>query len=144
MSQQNPIDALRALERELGRGGMAEVRLGTKVTSLAEADGGVRVRLASGEDVAAGAAPQAARKWWTGEIARLANAAGVDSSSLVTPQQVAEHRDAGGQVGQLLVEDPLERLAGGLGQRHLDDLGALGALTTCAFGDALPLVTSAG
>jgi aspartyl-tRNA(Asn)/glutamyl-tRNA(Gln) amidotransferase subunit B len=42
------------------------------------------------ETVAAGAAPQAARKWWTGEIARLANAAGVDSSSLVTPQQVAE------------------------------------------------------
>ena len=33
--------------------------------------------------VAAGAAPQPARKWWTGEIARLANAAGVAADSLV-------------------------------------------------------------
>ncbi|GAA4266919.1 Asp-tRNA(Asn)/Glu-tRNA(Gln) amidotransferase subunit GatB [Frondihabitans peucedani] len=42
--------------------------------------------------VTAGASPQAARKWWTGEIARLANLAGpdVEPSSLVTPQQVAE------------------------------------------------------
>lgn len=42
------------------------------------------------ETVAAGATPQAARKWWTGEIARLANAAGQDPAALVTPQQVAE------------------------------------------------------
>ena len=40
--------------------------------------------------VEAGASPQAARKWWTGEIARLANAGGVDAASLVTPQQVAQ------------------------------------------------------
>ncbi|MEO6825832.1 MAG: Asp-tRNA(Asn)/Glu-tRNA(Gln) amidotransferase subunit GatB [Microbacteriaceae bacterium] len=40
--------------------------------------------------VAAGAPPASARKWWTGEIARLANAAGVDAESLVTPSQVAE------------------------------------------------------
>jgi aspartyl-tRNA(Asn)/glutamyl-tRNA(Gln) amidotransferase subunit B len=40
--------------------------------------------------VAAGASPQAARKWWTGEIARLANAADVDPSALVSPEQVAE------------------------------------------------------
>lgn len=40
--------------------------------------------------VAAGASPQAARKWWTGEIARLANAADVDPSALVTPERVAE------------------------------------------------------
>ncbi len=40
--------------------------------------------------VSAGASPQAARKWWTGEIARLANAADVDPGSLVTPAQVAE------------------------------------------------------
>ena len=40
--------------------------------------------------VAAGASPQSARKWWTGEIARLANAADVDPSALVTPEQVAE------------------------------------------------------
>ena len=38
---------------------------------------------------AAGASAQSARKWWTGEIARLANAAGVDASSLVSPEHVA-------------------------------------------------------
>ncbi|BDZ49896.1 hypothetical protein GCM10025867_21370 [Frondihabitans sucicola] len=42
------------------------------------------------ETVKAGSTPQAARKWWTGEIARLANVADVDASSLVTPGQVAE------------------------------------------------------
>lgn len=42
------------------------------------------------ETVSAGATPQAARKWWTGEIARLANAAGQDPAALVTPTQVAE------------------------------------------------------
>lgn len=40
------------------------------------------------ETVAAGASPQAARKWWTGEIARLTNASaeGID----ISPSQVAE------------------------------------------------------
>ncbi|MCU1412055.1 MAG: gatB [Rhodoglobus sp.] len=42
------------------------------------------------ETVAAGAAPAQARKWWTGEIARLANAASVDASSLVSPLHVSE------------------------------------------------------
>jgi aspartyl-tRNA(Asn)/glutamyl-tRNA(Gln) amidotransferase subunit B len=43
------------------------------------------------ETVAAGAKPQAARKWWTGEIARLANAEGKDVSDLaITPSDVAE------------------------------------------------------
>ncbi|MGW9629242.1 Asp-tRNA(Asn)/Glu-tRNA(Gln) amidotransferase subunit GatB [Agromyces sp. NPDC055520] len=42
------------------------------------------------ETVAAGATPAAARKWWTGEIARLANAADVDASGLVSPEHVAE------------------------------------------------------
>jgi aspartyl-tRNA(Asn)/glutamyl-tRNA(Gln) amidotransferase subunit B len=40
--------------------------------------------------VAAGASPAAARKWWTGELARLANAQETDAASLVTPEQVAE------------------------------------------------------
>ncbi len=39
--------------------------------------------------VAAGASPQAARKWWTGEISRLANVAAVEASSLVSPESVA-------------------------------------------------------
>ena len=33
---------------------------------------------------------QSARKWWTGEIARLANERGVDASSLVSPFDVSE------------------------------------------------------
>jgi aspartyl-tRNA(Asn)/glutamyl-tRNA(Gln) amidotransferase subunit B len=42
------------------------------------------------ETVGFGAAPAQARKWWTGEIARLANAAGVDAASLVSPLHVSE------------------------------------------------------
>ena len=42
------------------------------------------------ETVAAGAAPAQARKWWTGEIARVANERGVDSATLVTALQVSE------------------------------------------------------
>ena len=42
------------------------------------------------ETTAAGASAAQARKWWTGEIARLANAADVDASSLVSPQHVSE------------------------------------------------------
>jgi len=43
------------------------------------------------ESVAAGASAQAARKWWTGEIARLANAEDKDISELaITAKDVAE------------------------------------------------------
>ena len=43
------------------------------------------------ETVAAGASPQAARKWWSGEIARQANAEGKEVTELnVTSAQVAE------------------------------------------------------
>ena len=42
------------------------------------------------ETVAAGAAPAQARKWWTGEIARIANAESVDPSTLVSPLHVSE------------------------------------------------------
>ena len=41
------------------------------------------------ETVAAGASPAQARKWWTGEIARLANAADAEPASLISPTQVA-------------------------------------------------------
>jgi aspartyl-tRNA(Asn)/glutamyl-tRNA(Gln) amidotransferase subunit B len=40
--------------------------------------------------VAAGASPAAARKWWTGEIARLANVQGREASDLVSPAAVAD------------------------------------------------------
>jgi len=43
------------------------------------------------ETVAAGAKPQAARKWWTGEIARVANAEDKDITELaITPADVAD------------------------------------------------------
>jgi aspartyl-tRNA(Asn)/glutamyl-tRNA(Gln) amidotransferase subunit B len=43
------------------------------------------------ETVAAGAKPQAARKWWGGELARVANAEDKDAAELnITPAQVAE------------------------------------------------------
>jgi aspartyl-tRNA(Asn)/glutamyl-tRNA(Gln) amidotransferase subunit B len=39
---------------------------------------------------AAGASAQSARKWWTGEIARVANERGVEPASLVSPLHVSE------------------------------------------------------
>jgi aspartyl-tRNA(Asn)/glutamyl-tRNA(Gln) amidotransferase subunit B len=42
------------------------------------------------ETTAAGASAAQARKWWTGEIARLANAASVDASTLISPLHVSE------------------------------------------------------
>ncbi|MGB4135967.1 MAG: Asp-tRNA(Asn)/Glu-tRNA(Gln) amidotransferase subunit GatB [Microbacterium sp.] len=39
--------------------------------------------------IAAGASSAAARKWWTGEISRLANAAEKDAPELVSPENVA-------------------------------------------------------
>lgn len=41
------------------------------------------------DTVAAGASPQQARKWWTGEIARIANAQDAEPSSLITAADVA-------------------------------------------------------
>lgn len=42
------------------------------------------------ETVAKGAAPAQARKWWLGEILRIANARGVDAGTLVAPLHVSE------------------------------------------------------
>lgn len=50
-------------------------------------NGGLLVEIT--ETVAAGASPAAARKWWTGEISRVANVNGVEASSLVSPENVA-------------------------------------------------------
>jgi aspartyl-tRNA(Asn)/glutamyl-tRNA(Gln) amidotransferase subunit B len=41
------------------------------------------------ETVAAGASPQQARKWWTGEIARIANAQDAEPGSLIGASDVA-------------------------------------------------------
>ncbi|HEV7848053.1 MAG TPA: Asp-tRNA(Asn)/Glu-tRNA(Gln) amidotransferase subunit GatB [Mycetocola sp.] len=50
-------------------------------------NGGLLVEIT--ETVAAGASPAAARKWWTGEISRIANLNGVEASALVSAQDVA-------------------------------------------------------
>jgi len=42
------------------------------------------------DTVAAGASPQQARKWWTGEIARIANAQNAEPAALISPAHVAE------------------------------------------------------
>jgi aspartyl-tRNA(Asn)/glutamyl-tRNA(Gln) amidotransferase subunit B len=57
------------------------------------------------ETTAAGASPAQARKWWTGEIARLANAASVDASSLVSSIHVSE------LIGLIEVGELTDRLA---------------------------------
>jgi aspartyl-tRNA(Asn)/glutamyl-tRNA(Gln) amidotransferase subunit B len=51
------------------------------------ANGGLLVEVEA--TVAAGASPAAARKWWTGELTRLANATGKEASELATPADVA-------------------------------------------------------
>ncbi|MGO2659489.1 Asp-tRNA(Asn)/Glu-tRNA(Gln) amidotransferase subunit GatB [Mycetocola reblochoni] len=40
--------------------------------------------------IAAGSSPAAARKWWTGEISRRANADGVEVTEVIQPERVAE------------------------------------------------------
>jgi len=69
------------------------------------------------ETVAAGAAPAQARKWWTGEIARLANVAGVDASSLVSPLHVSLliAMIEGGELTDRLARQVLEGVVAGEG-----------------------------
>ncbi|MET2012482.1 Asp-tRNA(Asn)/Glu-tRNA(Gln) amidotransferase subunit GatB [Microbacterium chocolatum] len=52
------------------------------------ANGGLLVEVEA--TVAAGAAPAAARKWWTGEISRVANVAGREPAELIAPAAVAD------------------------------------------------------
>jgi aspartyl-tRNA(Asn)/glutamyl-tRNA(Gln) amidotransferase subunit B len=42
------------------------------------------------ETIQAGATSQGAKKWWLGEVSRLANEQGVHPTDLITPQQIAE------------------------------------------------------
>jgi aspartyl-tRNA(Asn)/glutamyl-tRNA(Gln) amidotransferase subunit B len=68
--------------------------------------------------IEAGAAPQAARKWWLGELARRANEADVELSVLtITPQQVAEIQaliDAG-KINDKLARDVFDGVLAGEG-----------------------------
>ncbi len=72
------------------------------------------------ETVAAGATPEAARKWWLGELARRANETGVELAALgVTPAQVAELQrlvDAG-KLNDKLARTVLEGVVAGEGAR---------------------------
>ena len=70
------------------------------------------------ETVAKGAKPQAARKWWTGEIARLANAEGKDVSDLaITPADVAELATLveSGKINDRIGREVLQAVLGGEG-----------------------------
>ena len=60
------------------------------------------------ETVEAGASPQSARKWWMGELSRIANELNVEPASLVTPAQVAELQVA---VDAGVINDKLARQA---------------------------------
>jgi aspartyl-tRNA(Asn)/glutamyl-tRNA(Gln) amidotransferase subunit B len=68
--------------------------------------------------IAAGATPDAARKWWLGELARRANESGVELSAIgVTPAQVAELQGLvdDGKLTDKLARTVLEGVADGEG-----------------------------
>jgi aspartyl-tRNA(Asn)/glutamyl-tRNA(Gln) amidotransferase subunit B len=89
--------------------------------------------------VEAGATPEAARKWWLGELARRANEAGVELSAVgVTPAQVAELAALvdQGKLTDKLARTVLEGVAEGEGgpaevmaARGLEVVSDTGALT---------------
>ena len=70
------------------------------------------------DTVAAGAKPQAARKWWGGELARIANAEDKDAAELaITPAQVAELAGLveGGKINDRLAREVLTYVLAGEG-----------------------------
>jgi aspartyl-tRNA(Asn)/glutamyl-tRNA(Gln) amidotransferase subunit B len=69
------------------------------------------------ETVEAGSSPAAARKWWLGELSRIANDQNVDASSLVAPAQVAELQAAvdAGTINDKLAREALAGLIAGEG-----------------------------
>jgi aspartyl-tRNA(Asn)/glutamyl-tRNA(Gln) amidotransferase subunit B len=89
--------------------------------------------------VATGTAPDAARKWWLGEIARRANETGAELSSLATPAQIAELAALvdSGKLTDKLARQVLEGVMAGEGApseimaaRGLSVVSDTGALTT--------------
>ena len=67
--------------------------------------------------VAAGASPASARKWWTGELTRIANAAGREASDLVAPADVAalQRLVEAGTLTDTLARQVLEGMVAGEG-----------------------------
>jgi aspartyl-tRNA(Asn)/glutamyl-tRNA(Gln) amidotransferase subunit B len=82
--------------------------------------------------VAAGASAQAARKWWTGEIARLANASDGDEGIDISPEQVAELQQLvdEGTLNDRLARQVLEAVAAGEGSpREIVDAQGLAVVS---------------
>ncbi|GAA1398918.1 Asp-tRNA(Asn)/Glu-tRNA(Gln) amidotransferase subunit GatB [Catellatospora coxensis] len=89
--------------------------------------------------VAAGASPEAARKWWLGELSRRANAEGVELEAVgATPAQVAQLQTlvASGKLTDKLARQVLEGVLAGEGDpeqimaaRGLEVVSDTGALT---------------
>lgn len=69
------------------------------------------------ETIEAGASALAARKWWMGEVSRIANERGVEASTLVTAAQVADLQSVidGGIVNDKLAREVLVGLIAGEG-----------------------------
>jgi aspartyl-tRNA(Asn)/glutamyl-tRNA(Gln) amidotransferase subunit B len=96
--------------------------------------------------VAAGASPEAARKWWLGELARRANESGVELADVgVSPGQVAELQGLvdTGKINDKIARTVLEGVANGEGDpaavvaaRGLAVVSDTGALTA-AVDDAI-------
>jgi aspartyl-tRNA(Asn)/glutamyl-tRNA(Gln) amidotransferase subunit B len=88
--------------------------------------------------IEAGAAPQAARKWWLGELARRANEAEVELAALaITPQQVAGIQaliDAG-KINDKLARDVFDGVLAGEGSP--DDVVAARGLEVVSDDGAL-------
>ncbi len=97
--------------------------------------------------VAAGAKPQGARKWWTGEIARQAKQQDVEPETLVAPAQVAELEKliADGKLNDKLARKVLDGVIAGEGDPQavmeakgleiVKDDGALEAAVDTAIAD---------
>ena len=98
------------------------------------------------QTVAAGATPQAARKWWLGELVRRANEAGVELAEVgMTPAQVAELQRLveGGTINDKLARQVIDGVLAGEGDPEqvvatrglsvVSDEGALSAAVEAAI-----------
>jgi aspartyl-tRNA(Asn)/glutamyl-tRNA(Gln) amidotransferase subunit B len=91
------------------------------------------------QTVSLGASPQAAKKWWTGEIARIANVEGKEFTELeITPKDVAELEEMiqSGKLNDRLAREALAGVIAGEGSvsevmssRGLEVVSDDGALT---------------
>jgi aspartyl-tRNA(Asn)/glutamyl-tRNA(Gln) amidotransferase subunit B len=96
--------------------------------------------------IAAGATPEAARKWWLGELSRVANATDVELPALgVLPEHVAELQQLvdGGKLTDKLARGVLDGVIAGEGSpsevmkaRGIEVVSDTGALTA-AIDDAI-------